>query len=248
MLGFLPDGVPPGVVDLVADKSDVLPVPLERECFMPTRNSPRDGSLTLVWNHRWEHDKAPERFFSAVERLVKKDIPLKIHILGQRFRDVPSVFAVSRKRLGERIGEFGFIEDRQRYRCVLFQSDVAVSTALHDFQGLSILDATAAGCLPLVPDRLAYREFLPEEYRYESLPDDPEAEAEILADHLLRLCRDPGKTRSLNVPDISYLSWEKLAVRYREVIEEAVQSPEEINTSFPVFNSQLHTLDTGLFF
>jgi glycosyltransferase involved in cell wall biosynthesis len=219
MLRLMPDGVPSGVVDLLGDRSEVLPVPLGKECFTLTPGAQGDGSLQVVWNHRWEHDKAPERFFKALESLIQQGVPFKVHILGQRFRDVPPVFAAVRERLRDRIGEFGFIEDPERYRCVLSQSDVIVSTALHDFQGLSVLDAAAAGCLPLVPDRLAYREFFPEENRYESLPDDPDREAEVLAGRLASLCSYPGKTRKMSVPDVSCLSWEVLGTRYREIME-----------------------------
>ena len=63
-----------------------------------------------------------------------------------------------------------------------------VSTALHDFQGLAMLEAMASGCVPLAPDRLAYREYVPEPCRYASHEQDPEREgvaaAELLADVL----------------------------------------------------------------
>jgi len=226
MLGLIPDGIPSGVVDIIRKKSDVVPVPLEKECFIPAPKIPGTGPLQIVWNHRWEHDKAPERFFAAMEKLAGRGLPFKVHVAGQKFRQVPHVFTVSRERLGDRVGEFGFIEDPVRYRQLLSKSDIVVSTALHDFQGLSVLEAAAAGCLPVVPDRLAYREFFPEECCYESLPDDPDAEAEILADRLACLCTDPEATRHLPVPDISSLSWEKLGTRYREIIIKTVQSSE----------------------
>jgi hypothetical protein len=48
-----------------------------------------------------------------------------------------------------------------------------VSTALHEFQGLSVLEASQAGCLPLVPDRLCYPEMYPADCRYD--PDVPDS-------------------------------------------------------------------------
>ena len=41
-----------------------------------------------------------------------------------------------------------------------------MSTAIHEFQGLSMLEAVSAGAVPLVPDDLCYREQYAEQYRY----------------------------------------------------------------------------------
>jgi glycosyltransferase involved in cell wall biosynthesis len=223
MLRAMPDGVPEGAVSAVREKARVLPVPLEDECF--TRKPARkDGALVIAWNHRWEHDKAPDRFFAALERLSGKNLPFKVHVLGQRFRSEPPVFSLAKEKLDRRIGEWGFVEDRAQYRRILGGSDVIVSTALHDFQGLAVMEAAAAGCLPLVPDRLAYREVFPDSCRFPSTPDDPEAEASVLAGRLALLCADPGKTRSLTVPDLARFSWHTLGPAYRTAFEETART------------------------
>jgi len=223
LLSLMPDGVPAGVVEAVEEKAWVLPVPLEETCFTGgfKRSS---GPVRILWNHRWEHDKAPDRFFAALDWLSEKGVPFFVQVLGQRFREVPVVFSRARERLGEKTGEWGFVEDEKRYREILSDSDVVVSTALHDFQGLAVMEAVAAGCLPVVPDRLAYREFFPDEHRFSSRPEEPEAESVDLANRLAVLCEDPERTRSTPVPDLSELSWKVLGPEYRTFIENLARS------------------------
>ena len=121
----------------------------------------------LVWNHRWEHDKNPELFFNTLYGLAEQGLPFGLIVLGESFRNQPSVFAQAREKLAERIVHFGYAEDRQEYCRLLCQGDIIVSTANHEFYGMAVLEAVRAGCRPLVPDRLSYRELFAPEFRYQ---------------------------------------------------------------------------------
>lgn len=121
----------------------------------------------IVWNHRWEHDKDPETFFTALFRLKEQDVDFKLIVLGQHFRRQPDIFAVARERLNRHILYFGYAESKEKYASLLRQGDVVVSTAIHEFFGIAVLEAVRAGCRPLVPDRLSYPELYPQEYRYQ---------------------------------------------------------------------------------
>jgi len=217
LLSIMPDHVPDGVVGSVEEKSDVIPVPLE-EHYYTGGSKGSVGSIKFLWNHRWEHDKAPERFFGALYRLVEKGVPFRVHVLGQRFRDKPDVFDEAAGRLGDNILTWGFVENDKQYRSLLSSSDLVISTALHDFQGLAVLEGVAAGCVPVVPDRLAYPEFIHESFRYRSFTEDQDREIEVLVTRLEELCREPDTTRKIKVPDLEYLSWEGMAEKYRKVI------------------------------
>lgn len=222
LLAQMPDGVPSGVIDTLAVKSRVLPVPLEAEWFEPSLQT--CAPFTLVWNHRWEFDKAPERLFAALLKLKNAGVEFRVHVIGQQFREQPAVFADSYQRLAGHIGEWGFVESEADYRQVLRASHVVVSTSLHEFQGLAVLEATACGCVPLVPDRLAYPELFPAACRYASFPDDPARESEAIADALLHHYEKYRKNALPSAPDVSALAWKKLARTYEDEIRSMISA------------------------
>ncbi len=78
------------------------------------------------------------------------------------------------------------------------------------------MEAVAAGCLPLVPDRLAYREYYPEACRYASCPEDPQREAASAAARLLEFVAGERPPRS---PDFSGLALPALRAEYSAVLE-----------------------------
>ncbi len=118
----------------------------------------------LVWNHRWEHDKDPETFFQTLFELQSLDFQLIV--LGEQFRYQPDIFAKAQKLLSGRLIHFGYAENREEYTALLRQGDIVVSTALHEFFGMAILEGVRAGCRPVVPDRLSYPELFANQYRY----------------------------------------------------------------------------------
>jgi glycosyltransferase involved in cell wall biosynthesis len=171
LLGKMPDGVPEDVVTKLADVSEVIPVPIQKPARVPDARATdigRDG-LQIVWNHRWEHDKGLDELETLVTQLVASGLTFRFHLIGQQFRQIPAPIERIKAVLGSRLGQFGYIKDREAYLALLARCDVVLSTARHEFQGLAVLEAVAAGCRPVVPDDLAYREFLPKSCRYEDI-------------------------------------------------------------------------------
>jgi glycosyltransferase involved in cell wall biosynthesis len=150
-------------VDAILAKSDIqypgidAPAVCHSSEHVDTRS---DGPLRIAWASRWEHDKNPEIFFAALDELVKLDVPFEISVLGESFRNSPGCFEESRTKLSAHIRHWGFAESREEYFRILSESDVVVSTARHEFFGISVLEAVAAGCWPLAPKALAYPETL----------------------------------------------------------------------------------------
>ena len=167
LLRRMPDCVPLRWLDSVASKSEVLPLPLPLVDRAPSLEERSELGPLILWNHRWEYDKNPKVFFAALSALAANGVPFRVAVAGQRFRNAPPCFEAGREALGERIVHFGEAP-RAGYDALLNRADIVVSTAIHEFFGVAIIEAIHAGAMPLVPDRLAYRETVPDEFRYES--------------------------------------------------------------------------------
>jgi glycosyltransferase involved in cell wall biosynthesis len=190
-IGQFPDHRPRGLADAIACKSSVLhppfdPAPLDAAA--PVRGS----RCRIVWPHRWEHDKDPETFFGIVSALADEGLEFEVAVAGQAFLETSEAFEDAGRALGGRLVHMGEPGSREEYAALLASSDVAVSTAVNEFFGLAMVEAAYAGCLPLVPDRLAYPEIYPAQMRYGS--------PEELAGRLRTLIADrpaPGQGRAL---------------------------------------------------
>ena len=179
--------MPEGLIETLRDKSRVIPVPIEDRLFADRRPLMNRACPHLLWNHRWEYDKGPDRLLKFLQVLDQRSMPFRLSVVGERFRSYPKAFDRIREQFGPCIEHWGFFENREDYDQLLRQADIVISTALHDFQGLSMLEAMASGCVPLAPDRLAYREYVPDLCRYESHQENAAMEAEVVADTLEQL-------------------------------------------------------------
>lgn len=194
LLRRMPDAVPRGWIEQIEERSEVLGVPVvlpdEPIASEPAVDEPerRRGPI-ILWNHRWEHDKGPEAFFGALRELVEREVPFRVAVCGHRFSRAPAVFEDARAWLGERVVHWGTCETGEEYWALLRRAHLAVSTAEHEFFGISMIEATHAGALPLVPDRLAYPEIFEVEHRYR---DDAE-----LVERLEAACRGWVRGQSL---------------------------------------------------
>ncbi|MEM6990545.1 MAG: DUF3524 domain-containing protein [Myxococcota bacterium] len=214
LLRRMPDAIPPGWIEAIAARSEVLGVPVSvADVAPPAGPAPAASGPLILWSHRWEHDKNPEAFFDALRHLDAAGVPFRVAVCGQRFRRVPEVFALARAQLGERIEHWGYLDTREDYVALLQRCDIAISTARHEFFGLAMLEATHHGARPLVPDRLAYPELFGPEYRYADDAALPRALEALCRTHLggtsLRADR-----RSLTRPFLAAA----LGPRYRELL------------------------------
>lgn len=154
-------------IDEVRSRSRVLPVGIPIPDEAPADEdaiwrSLHDAETPLIlWNQRWEYDKRPERFFALLYRLKDAGLSFRLAVAGENFRNVPEEFEEARTRLADRIVHWGYVPDRAQYAALLRASDLVISTAEHEFFGIAILEAMAAGAFPLLPNRLSYPELIP---------------------------------------------------------------------------------------
>lgn len=149
----MPDYAPVSEVEVIQSKSFVESPGVDP---FPLRTSRPRSPLRICWNARWEHDKNPEDFFAAMRLLREKHVQFRLLVLGEQFRNSPEVFTSARGEFAPEIEHWGYAESHDEYRRVLSTADVVVSTAHHEFFGIGIVEAMAAGAIPLVPNRLAY--------------------------------------------------------------------------------------------
>ena len=214
LLRRMPDAVPRGVRRRLAPRCDVLPVPVQ--AVPPARE--RDPRL-ILWNHRWEYDKAPEVFADALVRLHDSGRDFRLALLGRRPpRETPAALTRIREMMPERIIADGRVDDA-RYRALVGGAGVVVSSAIHEFQGLSVLEACSAGVRPLVPDALCYPEQYPGHYRY------PPGDARALADRLAGWL-DGGLPEPV---DVSAWLATAVAPRWRSLFSPDVVTDEDLS-------------------
>ena len=146
-------------------------------------------------------------------------MPFDIHLVGQQFRTRPAAFDELLQNYGGHVGRIGFIDRRTDYLALLRASDVVLSTALHDFQGIAVLEAVQAGCVPVVPDRLAYREHVPAEFRYRSEPADVQLEISAAVSMLKAYAAAKTSGKLPVAPPMEHLTIEALKPHYRAIFE-----------------------------
>ncbi len=221
VLKHFPDYRHSGYITGVFERVRVMPVGVDVD-RIPARRS-RAGSPLVLWNHRWDHDKRPDRFFAALDTLLGRGTDFSVAIAGENFRNEPEEFEAARRRLGERVMQFGLAAD-ERYLELLATADVVVSTADQENFGISIVEAIAAGAVPLVPDRLVYPELIPDEYHDAVLYED-----DALADRLEKVLIDVEAARrrvdGLAAAMHRY-GWARVAPAYDAALEELAAAPE----------------------
>lgn len=240
LLHRFPEKINPSLLDAIASKSDVLPVPLTEKPMVLTSapvaglNVDVDESpLRLLWNHRWEYDKGPDRLLALVSVLAASNVSVEFNIVGQQFRQMPKAFSLIEEMLEQsstlKKGRWGYIDSASDYQQLLQQCDVVVSTALHDYQGIAILEAVQAGCIPLLPNQLVYPEIFSNDYLYAVAVNKDEInqsainktliDEQLTAQNIYHQLERWQQQGLPEVPSITCFEWHKQRDFYQKVVQ-----------------------------
>ena len=191
--------------DLVSAKEKSIVIP-------PGFEVPRDSAhvaklkeapLRIGWVSRWEFDKRPDRFLEVLRQLESRQVSFQLVLLGARSADEP-VLSEIQQDFHDRILINEYASSRAQYISSLQQIDVVVSTADHEFFGIAVCEAIACGAAPVMPDRLSYRELLPDSRRYETEED--------AIDMIVQLQDEKSRTRSAKTAVESIKRYQSTAI------------------------------------
>lgn len=214
-----PDHRHGGNLVAVAERTTVLPVGVDVARF--TRPRRRRARPVVLWNHRWEYDKDPAAFFDALRTVAAAGVDFDVAVAGERYTTEPPAFAEASSWLGDRAVHWGTASDDE-YPDLLASADVVVSTARHEFFGVAVVEAIAAGALPLLPARLSYPELVPsaEPYLYRDHAD--------LVNRLCWALTRPDERRAAAEAaraHVEQFAWPTVAAAYDDLLAEvAAQS------------------------
>ena len=218
-------------VDMLRQKSEVLPVGVDfgklgiggwglGTEIQPPVPSPQPP--LIVWNQRWEYDKNPEAFFAALYVLVDEGVPFRLALCGQQYGKRPSIFGTALSRLSDHIIHVGFA-DAETYWRLLGEAAVTVSTAHHEFFGISILEAIGCQTFPILPHRLSYPELIPELYHRRCLYESQAGLVQRLRWALTHEV-EAGEIAGVLATAVHAYDWSHIAPRYDARLE-TVRSP-----------------------
>lgn len=121
----------------------------------------------IVFPHRLDLEKQPELFHSLI-------VGLQARNKGYSMVDLDMVSKTDLYESKETNWYFkrtALLKNKDLYYEYLNSAKVSVSFALQETWGIAMQESVVSGCLPIVPDRLSYKEVFPSTFRYDDLEE-----------------------------------------------------------------------------
>ncbi len=155
-LSKMPD-YPHNTLPSLQNKSSILPVGIQPPQSSILQKTAKKGAPLILWNHRLEYDKNPDTFLSALLRLKKEGYSFQLALLGESTEKNLVKYKHALNALNENIVAQGHYT-HEEYWSWLACSDLLPVTSIHDFFGISVMEAISYGVTPLLPMGLSYPE------------------------------------------------------------------------------------------
>jgi glycosyltransferase involved in cell wall biosynthesis len=173
---------PKPVFDLksIKEKSTVLYPGVDSFLYQEDKNIQLPEVPLILWNHRWDEDKNPAEFYDLIKTLIKEDFQFELALLGDLERT--AYHQMFQDLCPDKIKYKGKLP-RDEYVKVLRSATISPVTSLHDFFGISVVEAILSGVKVFVPQRMAYHEhFTIEDHKTFSYRDSSELVTKVM-DH-----------------------------------------------------------------
>ncbi len=213
------DFKPKGVAEKIRQKSKVLYPGITLPPVSQADLKKKAAPPLIIWNHRWGFDKNHQQFFNVLEKLQEQGFDFRLALMGETFGKIPEEFIQAQKTFKNKIVQFGYVPSRTEYIEWLKQGTIVISTAIQENFGMSVIEAMIMGCIPLLPNRLAYPEILPEEFHGQFLYKNKYD----LTEKLTRIISDVTayeETRKKLSREMESFLWKNVISSYDSVLEQ----------------------------
>lgn len=162
-------------VDLLNRFGDHLSI---REKHLKSLNE-RDKPI-ILWNMRWEYDKNPIQFIKILQSIkFESKIPFSLIVCGgHAFKSKEQEqkwFIDQLEPFKNEIIHLGYANP-DLYINLLTQADIVVSTAIHEFFGIAIVEAIHCHTYCILPNDLSYPELFSKSFQEKCLYDTYESD------------------------------------------------------------------------
>ncbi len=189
------------------------------------------GPPVILWPHRWEADKDPAAFARALVGAAQAGHEFGLILAGEDPAGFSGAAAEARQQIvqtfGARVLAVGPF-DPARYRMALARADIVVSCARQEFFGIAVVEAIAAGCVPLLPKALSYPDLIPRDW-HEAVFYEPGTFGTALSSALVSFPHRRRATLGL-ANAMERFDWSVIARRYDERILALVERQRQRET------------------
>jgi glycosyltransferase involved in cell wall biosynthesis len=211
-------------LDAVAAKTRVQPVGVALDPWRGVVNPRRESPPLVLSNQRWHHDKDIGAVVRTLVRLADEGLEFRVAVVGDDDGGEAETINPLLDSLGPRIVARGH-RSRPEYEALLGTADIVVSAARNEFFGIAVVEATAAGAVPVLPRHLAYPETMPSRY-HEAVLYEPGRLGPALRRTIEQL--DVRRRETAGLAEAMWRhDWSEVAPRYDRAVDELANAPRE---------------------